>query len=62
MLEEVVDEDKKRETRERIREFLARNYQRHMQKINKVKEAEEDDSDEKMFKPYLSEGTMNLIT
>jgi hypothetical protein len=52
MLEEVLDEDKKRESRERIREFLARNYQRHMQKINKVKkEAEEDDSDEKMFKP-----------
>lgn len=62
MLEEVVDEDKKRESRERIREFLARNYQRHMQKINKVKEAEEDDSDEKIFKPQLSEGTMNLIT
>ena len=51
MFEEVIDEDKKRQRRERIREFLARNYQRHMQKINKVKEAEEDDSDEKMFKP-----------
>lgn len=27
-----VDEDKKRESRERIKEFLDRNYQRHMQK------------------------------
>ena len=32
------DEEKKRESRERIREFLDRNYQRHMQKVNRGKE------------------------
>jgi hypothetical protein len=48
---EEVDEEKKRESRERIREFLARNYQRHMQKSKKGKDEVEDGGDEELFKP-----------
>jgi len=49
---EEVDEEKKRESRDRIRDFIARNYQRHMAKINKGKEiAMEEEGHEELFKP-----------